>query len=203
MLAAPPRSDRSWSNPQRLSEVDWSQVSRNLEDLRGDAEGELRAAGAEEIEWRIGAEMRYEGQGAEISVTLPLSEIGENPGAMLLEAFEGEYEKLYGRLVQKAVPQVITWRLVGRSPGKGHRFNWGEDRSSGQVKPTSRRRVFLPLRRDYAEVDIYDRYSLAPGTSLRGPVVLEEKESTIVVAVAADVTMLDDLTVSVTIREFE
>jgi len=38
---------------------------------------------------------------------------------------------------------------------------------------------------------------------VQGPLILEERESTTVVPVASDVTVLSDLTVSVTIKEFE
>jgi N-methylhydantoinase A len=44
-------------------------------------------------------------------------------------------------------------------------------------------------------VPVYDRYVLAPGTRLRGPVILEESESTIVVPIAAEVEVLSDLSV--------
>jgi N-methylhydantoinase A len=50
---------------------------------------------------------------------------------------------------------------------------------------------------------VYDRYSLKPGSRVAGPVILEERESTLVVPVAADVKILPDYTVAVTIREFE
>ncbi len=201
MLAAPPRIDRSWSSPKRLTDVDWNEVNGNLELMRADALTELQAAGATEIEWLVGAEMRYEGQGAEISVGLPLEALSSNPGATLEDEFEAQYKKLYGRLVPDAAVQVITWRLVGRAPNKGQKFEWGDDRI--RTAPTGSRSIYLPLRKAFAEVPVHDRYSVPAGTTLQGPLILEERESTIVVAVAADVTILADLTVSVTIKEFD
>jgi N-methylhydantoinase A len=62
-----------------------------------------------------------------------------------------------------------------------------------------RREIWLPLKHRYGPVAVYDRYSLKPGTRLTGPVVLEERESTLVVPVPADVRVLADYTVSVTI----
>lgn len=203
MLSAPPRVDRSWSSPELLSDIDWTEVAANIAQLRKEAETELVAAGARDVEWSVGAEMRYLGQGAEISVSLSLDALETDPEATLLAAFEGEYAKLYGQLVPNAAPQVITWRLVGRAPSEGKRFEWGEERADATVAPMSRRAIFLPLARDFAEVEVYDRYSIPAGVTLQGPLVLEEKESTIVVAVAAEVTILADLTVSVTIKEFE
>ena len=203
MLAAPPRADRAWSRPQRLSEVDWDELSATIAEMRRDAEADLQSAGAAEVEWILRPEMRYEGQGAEISVSLAPAELAEAPEARLRAAFEDEYRKLYGRLVPSGVPQVITWRLVGRAPSTAREFLWGDERASAQATVPRRRRIFLPLLRDFHEVDVYDRYSIPPGTTLQGPLIIEERESTIVVAVGAEVSILDDLTVSIEIREFD
>jgi N-methylhydantoinase A len=203
MLAAPPRIDKAWSNPQLLADVDWSQVADNLTSLRRESEVELAAAGATTIEWFIGAEMRYYGQGAEIPVSIPYEEVGAATAKMLLAAFEAHYEKLYGRLVPNASPQVITWRLVGRAPTVGHHFEWGDDRAKARAASSGSRKIYLPLKGDYAEVKVYDRYSVAPGEALQAPLILEERESTIVVAVVADVVIRPDLTVSVMIKEFD
>jgi N-methylhydantoinase A len=203
MLAAPARVDRAWSNPQLLKDVDWTQVAENLTTLRRQSEIELAAAGATDVEWIIGAEMRYYGQGAELPVSIPYEEVGGAAGEALLAAFEEQYAKLYGRLVPNAAAQVITWRLVGRAPTQGHHFEWGDNRVKANPAAPQARKIFLPLVKDYAEVPVYDRYSISPGETLQGPLILEERESTIVVPVGADVTIRPDLTVSVTIKEFD
>lgn len=203
MLAAPARIDRAWSNPQLLRDVDWSGVAANFAELRRQSEVELAAAGAKDIEWVIGAEMRYYGQGAEIPVAIPYEQVSAATAKGLLATFEAEYERLYGRLVPNAAPQVITWRLVGRAPTKGHHFEWGDDRVRPGSRPARSREIYLPLKGAYGTVGVYDRYSLPPGEVLKGPLILEERESTIVVAVEADVSIRPDLTVAVTIKEFD
>jgi N-methylhydantoinase A len=119
-----------------------------------------------------------------------------------MKAFEKRYRQLYGHLVPNAAPQVITWRLTGRSVVKSHRFTWGDERVSAKPIMRGKRDIYLPLRRRYAPVPVYDRYSLKPGTKVAAPVVLEERESTLVIPVAADVQILRDYTVSVLIKEF-
>ncbi len=203
MLAAPQRVDRAWSSPQLLADVDWAQIAQNFTSLRREGEIELAAAGAKAVEWRIGAEMRYYGQGAEMPISIPYEDVDTATGKLLLETFEAQYERLYGRLVPNAAPQVITWRLVGRAPTEGHHFEWGDNRVKTRPAASASREIYLPLRGDYAEVRVHDRYSLAPGAQLQGPLILEERESTIVVAVASDVTIRPDLTVSITIKEFD
>jgi N-methylhydantoinase A len=203
MLAAPQRVDRAWSSPKLLADVDWDMVAQNFSLLRREGESELAAAGAQSVEWRIGAEMRYYGQGAEVPVSIPYEAVSSATGKVLLDAFEAQYEKLYGRLVPNAVPQVITWRLVGRAPTDGHHFEWGDNRVNTKSAAPVSRQIYLPLKRDYAEVRVYDRYSLPPGAQLQGPLILEERESTIVAAVTSEITILSDLTVSIAIKEFD
>jgi N-methylhydantoinase A len=203
MLAAPARVDRAFSSPQLLADTDWQQVAANLGKLRQEGEDELDSAGAADVEWRIGAEMRYFGQGADVSVSIPYEAVTQATGAKVLASFEEQYQKLYGRLVPNARPQVVTWRLTGRARTAGHHFEWGDDRVKETDALRGKRLVYLPLRGRHEEVPVYDRYSVRPGQTLQGPLILEERESTIVVAVAAEVTVLADLTTSVIIREFE
>jgi N-methylhydantoinase A len=202
MLAAPARVDRAWSRPQLLAEVRWDEVAASLERLKREAEQELEAAGGGALEWRLGADMRYFGQGAEVPVALPYEPVGAKTGEALVRLFESQYRKLYGRTVPGAKPQVITWRLTGRAQGRGQRFEWGDERVREGARP-ARREIYLPLRKAYAEVPVYERYALAPGRELEGPLVLEERECTIVVPVAAEVKILPDLTVSLTLGEFD
>ncbi len=208
MLAAPARADRSWSQPALLTEVDWADVNARLTALRADAQAELVASGAaaDSLSWTIGAEMRYYGQGDNVPVALDwrvFGQEGEQGGAEVMRAvFEQRYRELYGHLVPGALPQVLTWRLTGRSVVDARSFTWGGARAGGSVAPR-RREIYLPLKRGFGVVNVYDRYALPPGTHLLGPLVLEERESTLVVPFAADVDILPDLTVSVTLKEFE
>jgi N-methylhydantoinase A len=198
MLAAPARVDRAWSSPELVADIAWDRVAGKIEDLKREAQAELASVGAADVEWVVGADMRYFGQGAEVAVVLPYN--NRFSAGDLIGLFEKSYEKLYGRTVPGARPQVITWRLTGRAPGKGHQFQWAVDKA--QVAP-GKRKIFLPLEGRYAEVPVYDRYSMVPGTFLKGPLVLEERECTIVAAVKSTVTVLQDLTVSVVIEEFD
>jgi N-methylhydantoinase A len=205
LLAAPARVDRSWSNPALVTEIDWTKTSRAFSEMRSDADRELKEAGARAgaLRWWIGAEMRYAGQGHNVSVTLPWRKVSPALAATLVSEFERNYRKLYGHLVPNAAPQVVTWRLTGRSPVESHRFAWGDERVSGKALMRGKREIYLPVKRRFQAVPVYDRYSLTPGTRLAGPLILEERESTLVVPVEAQVKILSDYTVSVAIREFE
>jgi N-methylhydantoinase A len=210
MLAAPARADRSWSHPQLLADVDWADVGRRAQRLREEAMQELAAVGvpATDVAWQIGAEMRYDGQGYVVSVWLPYQEDTGIARTRVLACFEEQYRKLYGALVDEAAPEVLTWRLTGAAHAGPVRFEWGDERSSDAARTAAatargRRSIYAPGKGAWVEAPVYDRYALPAGTLLPGPLVLEERESTIVVAVAADVLILSDRTVSVSIKEFD
>ncbi len=205
LLAAPARVDRSWSNPTLVAEIAWKKVAQVYEELRADADDELKSAGARgaALKWWIGAEMRYAGQGHNVAVTLPWRKISTALAPALIAEFERSYRQFYGHLVPNAAPQVITWRLTGRSLVESHQFAWGDARVSSAPVLRGKRDIYLPVKRKYGAAPVYDRYSLRPGTRIAGPVILEERESTLVVPIAAEVRILPDYTVSVTIKEFE
>ena len=116
MLAAPARVDRAWSNPQLLADVDWSQVANNLTSRAVKVKLELAAARRDHdrmVDRRRDALLRPGRRDPGICLTKRSLRLRAKK---LLAAFEAHYEKLYGRLVPNASPQVITWRLVGRAP---------------------------------------------------------------------------------------
>jgi N-methylhydantoinase A len=203
MLAAPARVDRSWANPALLADTPWPQVAAALEQMKAEAQSELDSAGATEVEWRIGLEMRYHGQGAEVPISVPYEKVSQRLEAKVAADFEAQYSRLYGRTVPGGKPQVMTWRLTGRAVARGHHFEWGDGRVRSQGAQRGTRPIYLPLRKAYGEVPVYDRYSLTPGQQLQGPLILEERESTIVVPVRSEVAILADRTVSVQIKEFD
>lgn len=209
LLAAPARVDRAWSNPTLVKDLDWGRVAKVYADLRADAEDELKSAGAgaksnsAALQWWLGAEMRYAGQGHNVSVSLPWRKVTAALEGALLQEFEKRYRQLYGHLVPNATPQVVTWRLTGRSVVRSHHFTWGDARVSARPVMRGKRDVWLPLKGRYGPVPVYDRYSLKPGSRIAGPVILEERESTLVVPIAADLKVLRDYTVSITIEEFQ
>ena len=204
LLAAPARVDRSWSNPTLVTQIDWRKVAAAYAEMRTDAGAELKSAGASEVglKWWIGAEMRYAGQGHNVAVTLPWRKVSAAMAPALVREFEKRYRQFYGHLVPGAAPQVVTWRLTGRSVVKSHKFTWGDARTGTKPVMRGKRAIYLPLKRKFQPVPVYDRYSLKPGTRIAGPLILEERESTLVVPVAADVKILADYTVAVTIKEF-
>ena len=203
LLAAPPRADRSWSEVSFLEDVDWREARRVLRHLHREAEAELGAAGAggEGIVWTLGVEVRYLGQGNAIEVPLPYGDVDPGLGKAILEGFERGYAKLYGQAVPDGLPQVVTWRLTGVGAGASRRFRLTSESGSktGGARPVGKRSMYLPAAAAHRRVPVFERYAIPAGTRLQGPLVLRERESTVVVARPGTVTILKDLTVAVSL----
>ncbi|RZN35806.1 hydantoinase/oxoprolinase family protein [Bradyrhizobium sp. Leo121] len=199
-LAAPVRVDRSWSRSTRIDAIDWAELARVLAGLKVDAEAELSAAAPRdaEVDWQLLVEMRYAGQGANLTVAFPFRNPDAAFRADLVDAFQRKYQENYGGLLPSGTPETVTWRVVGATRQDVRHFVWPtkQDRG-GAARPKARRVIFRTETDTFEEVPVYERYAVPAGCCLEGPLILEEEESTIVVPMAARVEILKNLSVLV------
>ncbi|MEM7407917.1 MAG: hydantoinase/oxoprolinase family protein [Pseudomonadota bacterium] len=195
-LSAPARADRSWSKVEPLHTMDLADFGKRIEAAAASARADLTDCGLAEddIRWRLTAEVRYGGQGNTVAATVSESAPGTVDPAAVLAAFEAEYLRLYRKLIEGGVPEVVTWRLSGASDANVMRFELAN--AAPDARPVERE-IYLPATRSRAPVPVYQRYALKPGTEVAAPAVLVEPESTLVVAYPGTVTVLDSGTVQV------
>ncbi len=190
MLMAPARIDRVASRNVALAAADWTEIAATFEALERDALAIVEGTGAELSRRSVRrlADMRYVGQGSEITVLLP----DMLHQAAVLVAFEAAYRQLFGRTPPGASAQFVALRLsvTAPMPGAGETLRIGSGIAGGTALK-GMRRVHFP---DAGEVEtaVYDRYALAPGVTLEGPAVFEENESTFVVGPGARIGVLPD-----------
>ncbi|PWS35595.1 methylhydantoinase [Falsiroseomonas bella] len=183
-LVAAPAIDLVRSGVRRLSAVDWAEVATQYAAMEAEARALLVEAGAApgDVTFRRSADMRYVGQGFDIPVTLP-----DTLGSAGVEhAFLDAYERLFDRRIEGLPMEVLSWRLHATAsrpevPGALGRSIGGEARKGT-------RDVWFP-QTGMAPCAVYDRYRLAPGVMLRGPAVVEERESTTVIGPDASFTL--------------
>jgi N-methylhydantoinase A len=196
-LSAPARADRSWTNVERVADIDTVDLSDRIEGARRSLAAELKTCGldAEVAIWELSAEVRYLGQGAQVEVRIPVD--GLDPGA-LIALFEAEYAALFGHPVPGGVPEVVTWRLVGRSEPAIKNFDLAAARTSAHsATPMGTRALRLPSTGGFERVPVYDRYALPVGTRLNAPLIIQEPESTLVVGYHGDVSVTEALSIRV------
>jgi N-methylhydantoinase A len=182
-LCAPLAFDFKRSLYGRLGELDWSEVNLALEEMEGEGRELLHASGVgdAEIQVRRLGEMRYAGQGHEVTVELPDGELGPDVADQLIGLYHEEYRRLYGREGPDVPLETLTWRLEVVSPRPQIQLDARKDNPRDLSEAhKGEREIYLPEHEGFRNVPVYDRYRLDPGAAFEGPAVVEERESTVV-----------------------
>jgi N-methylhydantoinase A len=184
-LSAPLAFDFVRSLPGRLDDLDWERINALLDEMQAEGQAVLVASGvpAAQITHRRVAEMRYAGQGHEISVPLVDGQLGPDHVPELRAAFEAEYRRLYDRLGPPVPLEAITWRVFSSGPQPALRLRFAGDAANDpDAARKGTRMAYFPELGGMAETPVYDRYRLGPGAAFAGPAIVEERESTLIVA---------------------
>ncbi|MEJ7814342.1 MAG: hydantoinase/oxoprolinase family protein [Rubrobacter sp.] len=182
-LCAPLSFDFVRSLYGRLDGLDWSDVNGALGEMEGEGRDLLRASGVadEDVGVRRLCEMRYAGQGHEVTVELPDRSLGPEDADRIAKRYREEYLRLYSREGPDVPLEAITWRLEVSAPRPEILLDSKESivEASGEAQKEERE-IYLPEEEDFLAVPVYDRYRLSPGATFEGPAVVEERESTVV-----------------------
>jgi N-methylhydantoinase A len=178
-LVTPPRLDLSRGALARISALDWGRADDILDELVDDARQGLFSAGCApgDITFRFGADMRYFGQQNEVTVWFESDPRHKHEPAWLREVFEKGYERLYSLRLPEVDIEVVSWRIVATGPAASRDSVPALNAEPG--KPRGRRKA----RFGGTDVDapVYARSDLACNQVVSGPVIIEERETTIII----------------------
>jgi N-methylhydantoinase A len=180
-LCAPLSFDFVRSLYGRLHELDWSGANEALEEMEEEGRDLLRASGVADgdVMVRRLCEMRYVGQGHEVTVELPDGNLGPDDADRLTSVYRKEYRRLYSREGPDVPLEAITWRLEVSSPRPRIQLD-GEESDPGEARK-GEREIYVPEEGGFLAVPVYDRYLLGTSATFEGPAVVEERESTVVI----------------------
>ncbi|MEO3829792.1 hydantoinase/oxoprolinase family protein [Actinomadura sp. B10D3] len=189
MLVAPRAVECTTSLVVPLDEPDWDAVDAVLKDLESQARAQLDEADVDPADVRLeaAADMRYVGQGYELTVPLPLDVLRDHDTAGLVEAFETEYRTRFDRVLHGMPAQVISWRLRALSSPVVETVELATGAAAHSAAPVGTRPAYFAEVGDYTDTPVYRRAHLAPGTTISGPALIEETESTVVVGPSGSV----------------
>jgi N-methylhydantoinase A len=192
-LTVPLSFDFSRTYRGTLQKLDWNVVNSLIEEMERDGRDILKQSLSADSQITItrSCEARYLGQSHQIAISLPSGSLGPQTIAQLMKSFVERYRELYeyDEGEGSGLPiEILTWRLKASGPTPDIAFSINRQSSASALKPD--RRIYLPERDDFAQVPVLDRYGLDVGFSIKGPVMVEENESTLVVPL--DRTLLVD-----------
>lgn len=178
-LTAPLAFDFVRSHRTRMEAADWESVNRLLGEMENEGRARLaEAIGSAEIAFRRTADMRYRKQGFDVATPIPAGPLDASSADEIVAAFERTYEQLYGHVIPDTPIDVMSWRVVASGPKPELRLPDGVSKA-GEARKGARR-IYVPDA-GLTDVPVYDRYRLTEGTTLLGPAVIEERESTAVI----------------------
>jgi N-methylhydantoinase A len=150
-------------------------------EMRAEAEAVVRsgAPGAPLVEaWT--AEMRYRGQGHDVTVALPSGSLSAGGAAELVRRFEAQYALQFGRTIPGLEAEVMSWAL--RLAAAGAPIEPCPPVSAERpAVANARTRLVDTLTGDFVDVPVYDRAGLSPGDVVVGPALITEDETTTLV----------------------
>ena len=203
LLSAPLAFDFVRSAYSRMDELDWNLANRLLDGMAQEGRQVLESSGLDssEIRYQRTADLRYIGQGHEVSVALPDGVLAAGDLTRIGTEFERTYESLYGRKGPDVPLEVINWRVVASGPRPDMNLKLPRGSSKGGDARKGSRLAFFPETNGYVETAIYDRYALEPGMRFNGPAIVEERESTLIVGARGRARVDDKLNVVVELSD--
>ncbi|GAA4338390.1 hypothetical protein GCM10023144_35380 [Pigmentiphaga soli] len=174
-LVARPAVDKVRGYVAELENVDWHHVNAIYADMEAAACELLLGTGGrrEDIALAWSADMRYVGQGFEISVPLPRGPLDAGHADAIRQSFMQAYAARFDRVVNDVGIEAINWRLNACLPEQ--HISLAHEPAQTAAR-RGERGVYFSGFGDLP-ASVYDRYALAPGMQVAGPAVIEERES--------------------------
>ncbi|HSQ02752.1 MAG TPA: hydantoinase/oxoprolinase family protein, partial [Burkholderiales bacterium] len=210
LLAAPAKIDRVATVNMALNEGDWKRLEAAFQALEADARKVIAGTGQELTGLRVQrfADGRFSGQGFNLLAALPEGPYDvADPAAIrsaLEHAFERSYREKFGRTPPQVAIEFVNIRVsVSGAVGDAAALRQSMIATTQGVReePRRERRVYFQEAGDYVATRVYDRSRLAVATALRGPAVVEEAGSTLVLPPGATAIVAPNGNIIVEVRQ--
>ena len=189
-LLSPIAQEEIHSYIKNVKELDWNHVNEFLNEMENsglqflkDSDENVQNAKVERV-----VDMRYEGQGHEITINLPDGVLNERSISEIQKRFKAEYEFRFGRSIDDVPLQMVTWKVLVKGEVPSITVRQSEFSNNGSDPLKGHRSVYFESV-GFIDCPVYNRYAMTPDFDEYGPMIIEEKESTTVVGLNSRVTI--------------
>jgi len=192
-FTAPRAFDLLRSHKVSLGAADFNEIEKIFKELEAEATRILKEEASEkDIRFERSLDMRFVGQGAETNVPLSERDFTRMKKEEIRRLFDEVYAKLYGRTYPDSEVEFINFKVRASLPERLLQLPKIEKKRQSLEKAIKGKRpAYSPMARDFIPYTVYDRYKLSPNANFRGPAIIEEKESTLIVGEDASVSVDD------------
>jgi N-methylhydantoinase A/oxoprolinase/acetone carboxylase beta subunit/N-methylhydantoinase B/oxoprolinase/acetone carboxylase alpha subunit len=183
-LVAPVSYTTRRTHYMRLADLDPDIVRRTLEDMRTDAEAQVRSAAAHgdlAEEWKTF--MRYVGQGHDIAIRLdgtPAEIASAGLAAQLAARFEEEYRRQFGRTLDGNAIEIVGWAYKRAILRRDAETIWSRVEDAASAAAEATRDLYDPVRGSRVAARQLDRAAMT-GEPCQGPLLITEAQTTILI----------------------
>ncbi|HVP09475.1 MAG TPA: hydantoinase/oxoprolinase family protein [Burkholderiales bacterium] len=158
----------------------FSRINSLLQEMKQEA-ASIVAAGAlgAKLQAHRAVEMRYEGQGHEISVPLPARALTAADARALRADYERRYERQFGLRIADVPVEFLTWSVHVFTVSRSSKSKTA--RQAKKMPEKASRQVFDPVAGRLQRVPQLARAALGPGAKLAGPALVTEPQTTTLV----------------------
>ena len=191
-FTAPRAFDLLRSHKVSLADGVFNEIESIFRGLEADATKILKKEAADDtIQFERSLDMRFVGQGAEINVPASSGDFTQHERADIRRSFDEVYKKLYGRTYPESEAEFINFKVRASLPERLLQLPKleGKEGQSLDAAIKGERLAYSAMARDFIPYTVYDRYKLFPYAQFRGPAIIEEKESTLIVGEDAHVSV--------------
>ncbi|OGA13899.1 MAG: 5-oxoprolinase [Betaproteobacteria bacterium RIFCSPLOWO2_02_FULL_63_19] len=178
MLHSNVRHDYVKVHVARLDDEEPAVLEAAYRELEDRATGILRDAGFAPQAMRVAREMDLRYLGQQWDVRVALEGASRSGRKAVRQAFEAEYERLFGHHQPGGIIELTTLRVIGIGllpplhPAAG-------TPAEAPAKPIEKRSVYLDAQLGRAETAVYRGVDLMPGHRIAGPLLVEEQTTTV------------------------
>jgi len=163
-----------------IDDADPEHIETGFKRLEDEARVMLADEGFEGDSVQLTHEIDLSYRGQQWVVRVGLDADGGRDAADVRARFEEEYERMYGHTQPDGIIEISNQRIVGI--GKLPELSIGSSKqASGDPEPLETRSVFLDAETGWKEIPVYAGADLLPGHVLEGPLLIEERTTTVLV----------------------
>jgi N-methylhydantoinase A len=190
-FTAPRAFDLVRSHKVSLADANFAEIERIFQELEAQGDKTLKKAGKEEaVRFERSLDMRFVGQGSETNVPVAERDFMRMKKEEIRKKFDLIYEKLYGRTYPDSAVEFINFKVRASLPERFFKFTkLARKGQSLKAAIKGRRPAYSGITKDFIPYTVYDRYKLFPDAKFKGPAIIEEKESTVIVGEDATVSV--------------
>jgi N-methylhydantoinase A len=168
-----------------LADLDVNRFTHLVSDLQSRIREQLTQTGArlDEARFELRLDMRYVGQGYEVEVFVQEDDL-QAAYSGLSAGFERAYSAVFGQSFDNKEIEIVAWKVEmhGPVPGAAQAYDLRDDGRRDAVALRGERPAYFGDDGGFLKTRVYDRFGLRPNDVIEGPALIEEPESTCVLA---------------------